>query len=254
MLYGYARVSTNMQRLDRQIRNLEEYAADRKIKIFREKFTGTKIERPQFNRLLSTVKEGDTIVFDSVSRMSRDAEEGFDTYMKLYDEGINLVFLKEPTINTEAFRSVLQNTKMSEGIKTNDEDADELINGIMQHVAAYIARLAEKQIQIAFAQAEKEVQDLHVRISEGMKATQRNNELLPDDKKKQIGRVSGRKYETKKAVAMKKKIRQMARALEGNMTDAEVIETLNISRNTYYKYKRELLEEDLQKAEINQAC
>ena len=48
-IYGYARVSTKNQRLDRQIKNIEDYCKDKKIeRIYREKYTGTKMGRPQF--------------------------------------------------------------------------------------------------------------------------------------------------------------------------------------------------------------
>ena len=73
-LYGYARVSTQSQRLLRQTRSIEEYAGDRKIeRIYKEKFTGTRLGRPEFKRRLKAVKPGDTIIFDGVSRMSRTA-------------------------------------------------------------------------------------------------------------------------------------------------------------------------------------
>lgn len=55
--------------------------------------------------MLSLVKLGDTIIFDSVSRMSRNADERIQLYLKLFDKDVNLVFLKEDYINTE----VLQN-------------------------------------------------------------------------------------------------------------------------------------------------
>ena len=52
-IYGYARVSTKNQRLDRQIKNIEDYCKDKKIEqIYREKYTGTKMGRPQFQKLL----------------------------------------------------------------------------------------------------------------------------------------------------------------------------------------------------------
>ena len=60
---------------------------------------------------------------------------------------------------------------------------------------------------------------------------------------KQIGQQAGKKLTTKKSIEMKAKIRKMARAFGGNMSDKEVIETLKIARNTYYKYKRELAEQ-----------
>lgn len=74
--YGYARISTPKQNIDRQVRNiLAEHPHAHMIK---EVFTGTKFQgRKELDKLLRTVKSGDTIIFDSVSRMSRNAEEGF---------------------------------------------------------------------------------------------------------------------------------------------------------------------------------
>lgn len=110
--YGYARVSTKNQRLDRQIRNIEDYCKDRKIeKIYKEKYTGTKMGRPQFQKLLAAVSSGDTIIFDSVSRMSRSADEGYTLYMKLLPEGIDLIFIKEPHINTSYYKQIQRTEK-----------------------------------------------------------------------------------------------------------------------------------------------
>lgn len=92
-VFGYCRISTTKQSIDRQIRNIRaEYPA---AIIIQEAYTGTKMDRPQWQRLLKRVKAGDTIVFDSVSRMSRDAEEGFQIYEELFAKGVDLVFLKE---------------------------------------------------------------------------------------------------------------------------------------------------------------
>lgn len=110
--YGYARVSTKNQRLDRQIRNIEDYCKDRKIeKIYKEKYTGTKMGRPQFQKLLAAVSSGDTIIFDSVSRMNRSADEGYTLYMKLLQEGIDLIFIKEPHINTSYYKQIQRTEK-----------------------------------------------------------------------------------------------------------------------------------------------
>ena len=59
---------------------------------------------------------------------------------------------------------------------------------------------------------------------------------------KQIGRVEGKKVVTKKSLDMKDRIRKMSKSFDGNMTDKEILEILNISRNTYYKYKKELID------------
>ena len=74
--YGYARISTPKQNIDRQIRNI--LAAHPQAHMIKEVFTGTKFQgRKELDKLLRTVQPGDTIIFDSVSRMSRNAEEGF---------------------------------------------------------------------------------------------------------------------------------------------------------------------------------
>ncbi len=90
---GCCRISTSRQNIERQVRNiLREYP---EAEIVKESYTGTKFQgRNKLNRIINGAREGDTIVFDSVSRMSRDAEEGFQVYEDLYNRGVNLVFLK----------------------------------------------------------------------------------------------------------------------------------------------------------------
>ncbi len=75
MIYGYARISRPTQNIERQIRNITEYEPT--AKIFRESYTGTTQVRPEWLKLIKRIKPDDTIIFDSVSRMSRNAEEGF---------------------------------------------------------------------------------------------------------------------------------------------------------------------------------
>ena len=97
--YGYCRISTGKQNIERQIRNIKRDYQE--ALIVEEVYTGTKTAgREKWLNLIKVVQEGDRIVFDSVSRMSRDAEEGFTAYEELYHRGIDLVFLKEPHINT----------------------------------------------------------------------------------------------------------------------------------------------------------
>ena len=68
-IYGYCRISTPKQSIERQIRNI--LSAYPEAIIYQEVYTGKKLyERKEFEKLLSRVKKGDTIVFDSVSRMS----------------------------------------------------------------------------------------------------------------------------------------------------------------------------------------
>ena len=106
-IYGYARISTPKQNIDRQVRNIQSVYSQ--AYIVREVYTGTKFQgRKELDKLLNKIRAGDTIVFDSVSRMSRNAEEGFLMYEELFRQSVNLIFLKEPHINTDTYKKALQ--------------------------------------------------------------------------------------------------------------------------------------------------
>lgn len=222
--YGYARISKKKQNIDRQIRNIKaEYPA---ATILQEAYTGTKINRKEWNKLVKTVRAGDRIIFDSVSRMSRNAEEGYTAYEALYSRGIDLVFLKEPHINTDTFKRVLTNA-----IPLTGTNVDYILEGINK----YLLALAKEQIRLAFEQAEKEVADLHQRTREGIETARLNG--------KQIGLEKGRKLTTKKSLTAKEIIKKHSKDFCGTLDDTEVITLTGLSRNTYYKYKREIKDE-----------
>lgn len=229
--YGYCRISTKQQNIERQIRNIKAAYPD--AIVIQEVFTGTKVEgRKEFEKLLKRVNPGDCIVFDSVSRMSRDADEGFRLYQSFLEKGVELEFLKEPHINTAVYKEAAE--RQIKGIETGDEAADELLNGITEALNRYMMRLAERQIQIAFDQAEKEVQDLHQRVKEGMETARINGS--------QIGQVTGRKLKVKKEAPAKEIIMKHSKDFQGTLNDAEVMKLTGLARNTYYKYKKELKE------------
>ena len=224
-IFGYCRVSTPTQNIERQERNIKALYPD--AIIIKEASTGTKIEgRKEFKKLLKMVKSGDTIVFDSVSRMSRNAEDGVKLYFELYDKGINLVFLKEQYINTEVYASQLKDK-----IELTGTIEDYLFDGINN----YFRALAARQIRIAFDQAEKEVKDLQQRTKEGIETARLNG--------KQIGGVKGKKLTTKKSIEAKDIIRKHSISFGGSLSDEELQTQAKISRNTLYKYKREIREE-----------
>ena len=223
-VYGYVRVSTEKQVITRQVENiLKEYEHAR---IYSESFTGTTNNRPEWNKLKKIVETGDTIVFDSVSRMSRNAAEGIEEYFNFLDTGINLVFLKERYINSDVY---LEQLKSNTNISSNDNDLDKTV---MAGIREYLKILAQKQIQIAFDQAEKEVKDLQERTKEGLRVARAKGNIG--------GRKVGSIIETKKAKEMKEKILKLSKEFNGNLKDIEVIDILKISNNTYYKYKKEL--------------
>lgn len=230
MIYGYCRISTPRQNLERQVRNIRAAYPD--AVIIREIYTGTKMrERKEFEKLLRKVSDGDTLVFDSVSRMSRTSQDGYKTYEELYKRGVSLVFLKEPHINTSTYQQAMDN-QFPVKIKTGDQASDELMSGILNAVNNYMLSLAKRQIQLAFEQAEKEVADLHQRTREGIETARLNG--------KQIGLAQGTKLVTKKSVESKRLIQKYSRDFFGTLPDKDCIKLIGISKGSYYKYKREL--------------
>ena len=230
-IYGYCRISRKQQNIERQIRNIK--AAFPAAIIIQEAFTGTKLEgRKEFDRLLKAVMPGDTIVFDSVSRMSRNATDGFVLYQTLLRHDVELVFLKEPHINTAVYREAAE--KQIATIETGDAATDELMAAITNGINRYMLRLAERQIQLAFDQAQKEVDDLHQRTREGIATARLAG--------KQIGGVPGKKLNVKKAEPTKALIMKYSRDFNGTLSDAECMKLIGIARNTYYRYKAQLRE------------
>lgn len=235
-VYGYARVSTKTQSIKRQVENIQNFNSDSVI--FKEKFTGTKMEgRTEFQKLLKVVKCGDTIVFDSVSRMSRNAEKGIQLYMELFDKGIELIFLKERHIDTETYRKQLEQTDLP----TTD---NVIINYILDGVKKALMELAKEQIKIAFNQSEKEVMDLRVRTSEGMKA--KKKQALADGKEWRCGIEKGTKLVTKKSIEKKEQIKKYCKDFGGSLSDKDTMKLIGIAKNTYYKYKKEIMMEEEQ--------
>jgi DNA invertase Pin-like site-specific DNA recombinase len=173
----------------------------------------------------------DTIVFDSVSRMSRNAEEGFKDYKTLYELGVNLIFLNEPLINTSVFDST-RNNLLNINIETGNAAVDDFFKGNIELINNFMMALAEEQIKAAFDQAEKEVVDLHSRISQGIREAKKNGT--------QIGLSKGTSLTTKKSMTCKAIILKHSKDFGGSLEDPDVIKLCGCSRNSYYKYKKEI--------------
>lgn len=221
MRYGYARISRPKQSIERQIRNIKAAYPD--AVIIEEIFTRTRFDRKEWPKLMKKVKAGDEIVFDSVSRMSGNAEEGFSVYVELYNRGVSLVFLKEPHINTETYKKALENN-----VPLTGSSVDLILEGVNK----YLMELAKEQIRLAFEQSEKEVEDLHQRTREGIVTAHLNG--------KQSGRRPNAVVVTQKSIMAKEIILKHSKDFNGTLNDPEVMKLTGLARNTYYKYKREL--------------
>ncbi|XCP85827.1 recombinase family protein [Roseburia hominis] len=230
-IYGYIRVSTKQQKVQRQIDNIKDFDNDAILYI--EKQSGKDIEgRNEFQKLLKRVKSGDTIIFDEVSRMSRNASEGYALYMELFHKNVNLIFLKERHIDTEEYKRRTQSHLHR--IESQDAKMDNLVNGILELVEEFEKENLKDNIRLAFEQAEHERLFLIKRVREGKARSQTKQ-----------GRPAGSPNLSKeKANAIKKKIRELSKDFDGFYTDTKIFrDYLQISKTTYYRYKRELLAE-----------
>ena len=195
--YGYCRVSTHSQRIERQESNiLEKYP---QAVIYKEAFTGTKLQGR---------KELDNL------------------YQELFYKNINLVFLKEPHINTTTYRDSLNN-----GLALTGNDIADIYIDATNRV---LMILAEKQIRYAFEQAQKEVDYLHTRTKEGMMRAKEAGHIA--------GRRAGSRIETRKAASAKETIRKHNKSFGGSLSNEETWRLAGISKISFYKYKREILD------------
>lgn len=233
-IYRYCRISRQKQSIERQIRNgLAKYP---NAIIIEEIHTRTSFEgRKEWQKLMKKIQAGDLISFDSVSRMSGNADEGCLIYEELFKAGIELEFDKEPHINTEVYRKALDN-QIKLHLATGNEATDNFINAIIEALNTYTIELAKEQIRKAFEQAEKEVLDTRQRTKEGIETARRSG--------KQIGQRKGAKLNVKKALEAKKKILKHNKDFGGTLNNEETWKLAGISKNTFYKYKKEL-EEDM---------
>lgn len=113
--FSYMRISTKeerqLQKYNRQAKALTKYAKDNNIEYvaeFQEDASGKNFtDRKQWQKLEKLLKNGDTVVFKDISRFTRESENGYNKYMWLLNNGINLVFLDNMTVSTAYIKNLL---------------------------------------------------------------------------------------------------------------------------------------------------
>lgn len=240
-IIGYARVSTPTQKLSRQIDNLKKAYPD--IVIIQETYSGKTQNRPKWQKLLRQCRAGNVskLVFDEVSRFSRNAEEAIKEYKELYELGIELEFIKEPHINSEVYRQASQR-QINVDTSAMDADTAHLLNTVIEGLNDYLLAVAEKQIRLAFERAQAERELLSKRTSEGLKQAK-----LMGSK---VGRQKGERLETRKKKRAVKIIRQHYKLLGGELTATQCFLLCQVTKSTFYRYINEMREEDKTKGII----
>lgn len=118
MKIGYARVSTNEQNLDRQYDQLIAHGCER---IFQEKITGSQKERPELERMIDILRNGDTVVITELTRLSRSVKDLFEIVETIHSRRADIKSLKEPWLDTTTPQGKLLFTIFA-GISQFDRD------------------------------------------------------------------------------------------------------------------------------------
>ena len=106
IVYGYVRVSTKEQNLDRQILALREFGIPENL-IFQEKQSGKDCERPVYKRLVKKLKPGDTLVIKSIDRLGRNYDEILEQWRIITKEKrADIVVLDMPLLDTRQGRDL----------------------------------------------------------------------------------------------------------------------------------------------------
>ncbi len=103
MIFGYGRVSSQEQNLDRQIKELKAYGCE---KIYTEKQSGKNFDRPVYREMRSKLRFGDVLVVHDLSRFGRNKEEIRDEWKALIQEEVDLVVLNMPILDTRKYREL----------------------------------------------------------------------------------------------------------------------------------------------------
>ncbi len=115
MIYGYARVSTKGQAkdgnsLENQIELLKNNGAE---EIYSDSFTGTKTDRPEFNKLLEKLQKGDTLIVTKLDRFARSMTQGSELVTELINRGIRVNILNIGVMDNTPASKLIRNIFLS---------------------------------------------------------------------------------------------------------------------------------------------
>ena len=213
MLYGYARVSSREQNLDRQITALLDAGVEER-NIFKEKKSGKNFQdREEYQKLLNILNVGDTVILTELDRLGRNMQEIEKEYQRLVvGRGCHLKFIKEDFLST-----------------TSSGD-NPLFKDVVQPILLKLMGYMAQQEREKTLQRQRDAYNNMEKDAKGRLITK-------------AGKVIGRqaRYETLKEDE-KKLIKDW---INGKISCLRVSKILTISRPTLYKIKREYLEEEI---------
>lgn len=206
MMYGYARVSTRHQNLDRQLKALKDFGVDsRAIQV--DKYTGTTLHREGLEFLRKVLTKGDTLVVKEIDRLGRNKEETMNLILELVEKDVDIVVL-----DSAVFQMYIENLK-----KDNKSFTDKLIQAQLRGV-----------IEIMLLLAEEERNKIIKRTSEGRaRALDKGVKFGVEQK------IQGEQLEE-----LKKDIELFN---QRQMKQVDILKKYNITKPTFKKYKDMLI-------------
>ena len=213
---AYMRISTEeergKQKFTRQEQAIERWQKENDIeitdrRIYKDDASGKSFDRAAWKELEQDIQAGDTILFKDVCRFTRERDNGYKKYMDLLNKGIEMIFIDNPTLNTEYIKSMQTSAK-----KMKEKN---LIGGMTLEFVIQLLLVTELD------RAEKEREITVKRIKDGIKAS---------DKK------SGRK--TGQLDKMTPELEADIRKFLANRSikQIDLMKKHNLSRNTLKKY------------------
>lgn len=201
MKFGYIRVSSKDQNEARQVDTMRAQGVEER-NIFIDKASGRNTDRPEYQRMKDRLRAGDCVVFDSISRMSRNMNDTKDEYAWFVSEGIALEFVNEPMLNTAG------------------KDGDDVLQRAMSDII----------LTLLAAFAEKERQDTRQRQAEGIAAARRRGQRL--------GRPAI-EWATLDHDTRRLFMEQHKRWRQGEQTAVKTFTNIGMTKSTFYKIVKE---------------
>lgn len=208
--YGYHRISTKDQHLDRGIIEIERFCESQKIKlerIFTDKITGKNFDRPRYTVLIEDVlRPGDTLIITELDRLGRNKREILKQLRILEEKGVRVMVLELPTTLIDL--SQMENSLAKMMIET--------INSVLIEIYA------------SLAQAEMEKKEKRQR--EGMEAKRLRGEW------DEVGRP--------RAIEQEKFNQEFLRVIEKEVTPTQLQRELGLTSSTFYRYRKKFFQEN----------
>ena len=215
-LFGYLRISTKeerrKQKFTRQEHALKSWCAENneeipERRIYRDDASGKNFNRASWKEMEQDVQAGDTIIFKDICRFTRERDNGYKKYMELLNRGIELIFLDNPTLNTEYIKS-MQNS--AEKMKREN-----IVGGLTLEFVIRLLLVTELD------KAEKERETTVKRIKDGIAASDKKS----GRKIGQLDKLSPELENDIRVYLVNRSVKQI-----------DLINRYNISRNTLKKY------------------